>query len=1243
MRILTTRVTVFLFFVTIGFSAIGQEDYKQIISAYFDKNYTDYHLNKSDINSFVITDNYLTKHNQVRQIHIMQTRNNLRILNGTANITVSANKEVVQVTSRLIPKLPSANKVNSEPGLSPSEALNSACNDLNIDYLGFQSKLIKEDGANYLYEKSTLALENIPVELVYWADRENELKLAWSIKIYTKDAAHWWHILVDASSGNAIAKFDRVIKCDHGDATINKSEGHIHSFTEAPVPSPSAPPLIFNESYQVFQLPVESPLHGSRSIATSPADTIASPYGWLDTNAVAGAEFSITRGNNAYAYEDHADQNAPGYSPNGGINHEFVFPLDLSISPLQNQDAVITNLFYVNNRVHDISYRFGFDEQAGNFQLNNYGNGGLGGDEVQAEAQDGGGTNNANFATPEDGYQPRMQMYLWTGANQDSLIINSPSSISGAYFSTAAGFGAPIPTTGITSDVILVNDSTLPDINDACEPIVNSTAISGKIAILRRGSCDFVVKVEAAQNAGAIAVVVVNNVAGATIAMGGTSTTITIPSVMVSQADGEMMISALQSGDGVNITLVGSNYVDLDGDFDNGVVVHEYTHGISTRLVGGPSNVDCLFNEEQMGEGWSDWVACMMTLNLSLANPVHRPMATYANGEPITGFGIRNAPYDTSFAVNDYTYADVSDVINVSSPHGIGFVWATMLWDLTWAFMDEYGVDGNLENGIGGDDIVFQLVLDGMKLAPCSPGFVDARDAILLADELNNNGVNKCMIWTVFAKRGLGYSASQGSSTSRSDQTEAFDVPPICQIALVAPNAGFEANETQTCNGKINFTDLSVDIPQYWHWDFGDGQSDSTQHPFHHYLTQGVYTVTLIVTNNIGSDTLTFSNYINFSTPENPVASDVSGCAGDTFFLMANASGTINWLDNQYTSLANGPEYQAGTLLANTDFYVVNMYGSPSEQIGPADENFGTGGYHGSAFVGTVDFTAYQEVTIRSAYVNAEIAGVRIIKLWDAFSGAGNILQEVTVNIPVIGPQYIDLDFVVPQAGNYSIGLDNAGLYRNNSGASYPYEVAGLLSIVGSPAGPDFYYYFYDLEVEPVSCYSDTVLVQAIIGTVDFSYQTTSEVVQFTDLSSNATIWNWNFGDGNTSTLQNPVHSYSQTGTYQVTLQTDIGTCVAEYQVVISLIGMDELSNSFGCKLQPNPAKGTSSLLLNEALKDDLNLILLFSDGRNIKDLTLPAGQKDLTISLDGLAAGIYYIRSTNQYQGIALKLVVYY
>ena len=70
------------------------------------------------------------------------------------------------------------------------------------------------------------------------------------------------------------------------------------------------------------------------------------------------------------------------------------------------------------------------------------------------------------------------------------------------------------------------------------------------------------------------------------------------------------------------------------------------------------------------------------------------------------------------------------------------------------------------------------LVMQGLKLQPCSPGFVDGRDAILQADQLLYGGANQCLIWNAFAARGLGYSASQGSTNSRTDQTQAFNLPP---------------------------------------------------------------------------------------------------------------------------------------------------------------------------------------------------------------------------------------------------------------------------------------------------------------------------------------------------------------------------------------------------------------------------------------------------------------------------------
>ena len=68
----------------------------------------------------------------------------------------------------------------------------------------------------------------------------------------------------------------------------------------------------------------------------------------------------------------------------------------------------MTNLFYFCNIMHDFVYGLGFTESAGNFQTNNFGRGGTGNDSVRAEAQDGSGTNNANFATPPEGSRPKV-------------------------------------------------------------------------------------------------------------------------------------------------------------------------------------------------------------------------------------------------------------------------------------------------------------------------------------------------------------------------------------------------------------------------------------------------------------------------------------------------------------------------------------------------------------------------------------------------------------------------------------------------------------------------------------------------------------------------------------------------------------------------------------------------------------------------------------------------------------------
>jgi hypothetical protein len=164
--------------------------------------------------------------------------------------------------------------------------------------------------------------------------------------------------------------------------------------------------------------PGANPTTDTRVLVSFDGNATASPSGWVDSTRK-------TRGNNAIACTDLDRNNACGTAeiqPAANASDSFDFPF----SPLSNasgfREAAVTSAFYLVNDYHDRTYALGFTEAAGNFQTSNFGRGGAQNDEVQVDAQDASGTNNANFATPPDGSKPRMQMFLFTingGAQED--------------------------------------------------------------------------------------------------------------------------------------------------------------------------------------------------------------------------------------------------------------------------------------------------------------------------------------------------------------------------------------------------------------------------------------------------------------------------------------------------------------------------------------------------------------------------------------------------------------------------------------------------------------------------------------------------------------------------------------------------------------------------------------------------------------------------------------------------------
>ncbi|TKX26023.1 extracellular metalloproteinase MEP [Elsinoe australis] len=208
---------------------------------------------------------------------------------------------------------------------------------------------------------------------------------------------------------------------------------------------------------------------------------------------------------------------------------------------------------------------------------------------------------------------------------------------------------------------------------------------------------------------------------------------------------------------------------DRDCAFEAGVVIHEYTHGLSNRLTGGPANTNCLSALESggMGEGWGDFMATAIRLKAGDTRAKNYPMGEWVNN----GAGIRAYPYSTSLTTNPLTYTSANALNEV---HNIGTIWETMLYEVLWNLIDKYGKNDapkpTFKNGVPTDGkyLAMKLVIDGMALQPCSPNFVQARDAILDADTALTGGANQCEIWKGFAKRGLGSGAKYGTTRTAS-------------------------------------------------------------------------------------------------------------------------------------------------------------------------------------------------------------------------------------------------------------------------------------------------------------------------------------------------------------------------------------------------------------------------------------------------------------------------------------------
>ncbi|KFX87633.1 hypothetical protein O988_09343 [Pseudogymnoascus sp. VKM F-3808] len=544
---------------------------------------------------FRVVDDHYVGSNGVAHVNFKQVLHGLDIDNADFNVNVGEDGHIFSYGSSFFTgALPADNPLVTRGQVDAVAALKGASNVLGLQ-VGTEAAKAKAEEAleHYIIEGTTGAHQDPKARLVYFQTPEGELSLSWRVETDLHD--NWILSYVDATGASEVY-------------------GVVNYVSDA--------------TYQVYPWGTNDPSKGDRTIETDPADKNGSEFTWQGDGKTT---YTVTRGNNgiAQANYDGDDDYLNDYRPDApGAKFEYPFSL-AETDPKQYADASVTQLFYTANVYHDLLHTLGFNEAAGNFETNNNNAGGKGNDAVILNAQDGSGTNNANFATPPDGQPGRMRMYIW----------------------------------------------------DESTPY-------------------------------------------------------------------------------------------RDCSFDAGVIIHEYTHGVSNRLTGGPANTGCLNVLESggMGEGWGDFMAVAIHLKTSDTSATDYPMGDWIANDPK---GIRAYVYSTSLTTNPYTYGSVN---KLSEVHSIGTVWATILYEVVWALIDKHGITDarqpTFEGKVPSDGrfLAMKLVIDGMALQPCSPTFVQARDAIIDADKALTGGANACELWTAFAKRGLGEGASRGSgSTGRKE------------------------------------------------------------------------------------------------------------------------------------------------------------------------------------------------------------------------------------------------------------------------------------------------------------------------------------------------------------------------------------------------------------------------------------------------------------------------------------------
>ena len=349
------------------------------VKNYLTANAVKQNLSTADIAEMNVSSAYLSPTTGWYHLYFNQTHQSVEVYNGLLSVAMKggqvdyvANNFVVNLAS----KVPSGTLTTR---INPVQALQKAATSVNLppsnaaSITEVSSTTLPDGTVNKaFYLDPAISNDKIDVKLYWFPIEENDgekikskVVLTWNVRIMTKDGQNIWNVQIDALSGNVIKTFDDVIHCNFGTPEHNKAP---HVCIDKKVPNLPNSKMLLGNTYNVFDYPLEAPTFGARTTVISPytkfVPTGTGPGATNGWHSDGTTTFTNTQGNNVWAKEDLAADNEGtiGASPSSATL-DFNFPYTQATgTAAANLNAAITNMYYWNNVMHDVLWKFGFDE-----------------------------------------------------------------------------------------------------------------------------------------------------------------------------------------------------------------------------------------------------------------------------------------------------------------------------------------------------------------------------------------------------------------------------------------------------------------------------------------------------------------------------------------------------------------------------------------------------------------------------------------------------------------------------------------------------------------------------------------------------------------------------------------------------------------------------------------------------------------------------------------------------------------